>query len=148
MPLGLILGDIAGVRWLTAAQQRRWVVPAAAASFLPYLVFVVEPAVPAALVLLFASGACGLYSLGLDGRILAATPERLFPRTVALNTAGLMTLQGLGFALAGGVAQGVGASAAIALAGAFGLGSILLLRRETRQPTLQEPNVSTRGIGT
>jgi predicted MFS family arabinose efflux permease len=135
LPLGLILGDLAGVRWLTARQQQRLVVPAAAASFVPYLAFVVKPAIPAALVLLLASGACGLYSLGLDGRVLDATPEPLFPRTMALSSAGLMTLQGLGFALAGAIAQGIGASAAIAVAGTGGLVAIALLRREAPQPT-------------
>ena len=34
-PIGLIAGDIAGVRWLSPAQQRRFMVPAAVASFLP-----------------------------------------------------------------------------------------------------------------
>jgi predicted MFS family arabinose efflux permease len=130
LPLGLVLGDLAGVRWLTAPQQRRLVVPAAAASFVPYLAFAGRPSVPAALVLLLASGACGLYSLGLDGRVLDATPERLFPRTMALNSAGLMTLQGLGFALAGAIAQGIGAPAAIAVAGTCGLVVVILLRRE------------------
>ena len=50
-----------------------------------------------------------MYSLGLDGLIRDATPDRLFARTMTLNQAGLMTLQGIGFALAGAVADQTGA---------------------------------------
>ncbi len=40
---------------------------------------------------------------------------------MTLNTAGLMTLQGLGFALAGALAEGVGAAVTVAVAGVCGL---------------------------
>jgi hypothetical protein len=79
------------------------------------------------------AGAFGMYSLGLDGRVRDSAPDRLFARTMTLNSAGLMTLQGLGFALAGAVAEAIGAAGAIAAAGACGLvgvaGLRLLLRR-------------------
>jgi MFS family permease len=129
LPVGLVAGDIAGVRWLSARRQRRLVGPAAAASFLPYLAFVARPPIPVALALLVVSGACGLYALGLDARVRDAVPERLFARTMALNTAGLMTLQGIGFAMAGAVAEVTGPAAAIALAGACGLASVAALLR-------------------
>jgi predicted MFS family arabinose efflux permease len=127
LPAGVIAGDIAGVRFLEARRQRKLVGPAAAASFLPYLVFSTNPSIPLALALLVASGICGLYGLGLDARIRDATPEHLFARTMTLYSAGLMTLQGLGFALAGAIAQATGAAAAIALAGTCGLASVLVL---------------------
>ena len=79
-----------------------------------------------------------MYSLGLDGRIRDAAPERLFARTMALNTAGLMTLQGLGFAFAGAVAQLIGSAGAIALAGVCGLVSVAVLRSLPRP----EPSVA------
>jgi hypothetical protein len=127
----MIAGDIAGVRWLDARRQRRLVGPAAAASFLPYLVFAARPPIPVALALLFLSGACGFYSLGLDGRVRDAVPDHLFARAMALNTAGLMTLQGIGFAAAGAVAEATGPAAAITLAGVGGLASVVaLLRRD------------------
>src|SRR3954470_13086270 len=105
LPAGLVAGDVAGVRWLDARRQRRLVGPAAAASFLPYLAFVARPPIALALALLFVSGACGLYALGLDARVRDAVPDHLFARAMALNTAGLMTLQGIGFAMAGAVAE-------------------------------------------
>lgn len=129
LPVGLIVGDLAGVRLLTLAQQRRVMFPAAVLVFVPYLLFALRPGVPVAIVLLVVSGAFGLYTLGLDGRVVETVPDRLFSRTMALNSAGLLTLQGVGFALAGAVAQGIGAAATIAGSGAVGLVAALLLRR-------------------
>jgi len=130
LPLGIIAGDVSGVRFLTAGQQRRLVGPAAVAGFLPYLVFALHPSIPFALALLVVSGVCGMYSLGLDAQLRDAAPERLFARTMTLNTAGLMTLQGLGFALAGAVAEVVGPSLAITAAGALGLLAATILNAQ------------------
>jgi len=137
LPIGLIAGDVAGIRLLTQRQQRRIVAPAAAAGFLPYLVFANDPSVAVALGLLVVAGACSVYSLGLDGRVRDAAPPELFARAMTLNQAGLMTLQGLGFVLAGALAQVVGSADAIALAGCLGIAAtVLLMGREllARQP--------------
>ncbi len=148
MPLGVVAGDLAGVRFLRPRLQRRLVVPVAAAGFVPYLVFALDPPMAAALVLLAASGACGMYSLGLDGLLRDAAPERLFARMMALNSAGLMTLQGVGFALAGAAAQAIGSNGAIAVAGVCGLAAVLLLqlmRRRPRQPVAFGREAGTSG---
>jgi MFS family permease len=121
LPIGLICGNVIGIRGLSPEQQRRIVVPAATASFVPYLAFVLDPPVPIALPLLLLGGACSLYSLGLDARVRDAAPPHLFARTMSLNTAGLTALQGAGFAFAGAVAQAVGPALAIAAAGGCGV---------------------------
>jgi predicted MFS family arabinose efflux permease len=142
LPVGVIAGDVAGVRLLTQRQQRRLVAPAAAAGFVPYLAFAFDPAIPIALPLLVASGATGLYMLGLDARTRDAAPPELFARTMTLNSAGLMTLQGVGFTLAGAIAQGLGPAIAIAIAGSLGLvGTIVLLRSDLRprRPRTERP---------
>ena len=136
LPAGIIAGDLFGVRFLTPRRQRALVAPAVVASFVPYLAFVLDPRFPVAVLLLVSSGACGLYSLGLAARIRDAAPRRIFARAMTLNSAGLMTLQGLGFALAGAVAQGVGAARAIAIAGVCGLVSMVALLRPER-PSLR-----------
>jgi MFS family permease len=142
LPLGMVAGDLAGVWRLTAERQRRLVVPAAALSFLPYLAFVVHPPIALALPLLVASGLCSLYALGLDQRVRDAAPEQLFARTMTISSAGLMTLQGLGFVLAGAEAQAIGAPAAIAIAGLCGLGAVAVLGARRRQAS--ETVVSSR----
>jgi Transmembrane secretion effector len=129
LPAGVILGDVAGVRLLDARQQRRLMAPAAVAGFVPYLAFSLDLPVAVALPLLVCSGACSVYALGLDARVRDVTPPHLFARTMTLNTAGLITLQGIGFALAGAVAQAVGAAEAIAIAGVCGLVVTVVLTR-------------------
>jgi predicted MFS family arabinose efflux permease len=121
LPIGTIVGDVLGVRFLSSSAQAALVGTAAAAGFVPYLVFGLDPPVAVGIVLLVLSGLFGMWSLGLDGLLRAATPDRLFPRMMTLNSAGLMTLQGLGFALAGAIGGLTSPAAAIALAGVAGL---------------------------
>jgi Transmembrane secretion effector len=127
LPVGLIAGDVTGVRFLSPRQQRRIVFPAAAASFVPLLAFALAPAVQLAIPLLIVSGACGCYALGLDARIRDAAPKALFARTMTVNSAGLMALQGAGFTLAGALAQAVGPGTAIAISGGCGIVTAFLL---------------------
>jgi predicted MFS family arabinose efflux permease len=148
LPVGTIAGDIAGVRWLAPGTQRRIVTAVAAASFVPYLVFFAEPPVAVSLALLVVSGLFGFYSLGLDGRLRDAAPEGLFARMMALNSAGLMTLQGLGFALAGAVAEAVGSGRAIALAGICGLAVTALLRLGKRSSAPAGTSAEVRNLST
>jgi hypothetical protein len=128
LPVGIIAGDLLGVLGLSPHRQRSIVGLAAGAFFVPYLVFLVRPAIVVALPLLAGAGLCGMYSLGLDALVRQAAPEQLFARTMAVNSAFLLTLQGLGFALAGGAAQLVGPAWAIAGAGACGLVTVMFLR--------------------
>lgn len=132
LPVGMIVGDLLGVRLLTVAWQRRLVGPVAAAGFIPYLAFAARPSIGLALALLVAAGLCGMYSLGLDGLVRDAAPEASFARVMSLNAAGLLTLEGLGFALAGAIAQAVGPALAVAAAGALGLAAATILGRPDR----------------
>jgi hypothetical protein len=124
LPAGTIAGDVFGVRFLRQGVQRRVVGVLAAASFVPYLFFAADPMIGIAIGLLVVSGVFAMYSLGLDGLVRDATPDALFARTMALNQAGLMTLQGIGFALAGAVADQTSASTAVTIAGVCGLVSV------------------------
>jgi hypothetical protein len=130
LPIGLICGDIAGVRLLSSSQQRRLVGPGAALGFLPYLLFVVNPAIGPAIALLAVSGVGGLYALGLDGRVRDTAPPHLFARTITLSQSGMMALQGFGFALGGAIAQLIGPAGAITVAGACGVTMTLTLLRQ------------------
>jgi Transmembrane secretion effector len=129
LPVGLISGDVAGVRLLTPQQQRRLMAPAAAFGFLPYLAFATNPGIGVAIALLAISGVGGMYALGLDARVRDTAPPELFARTMTLNQSGLMALQGLGFALGGAVAQLIGPAGAIAVAGGCGLTVTVVLLR-------------------
>jgi len=127
LPVGLIAGDLVGVRFVSPRWQRRIVVPVAAASLVPYLLFAADPGVRLAIPLLVVAGCCGLYGLGLDARVRDAAPLPLFARTMTINSAGLMALQGAGFTLAGALGQALGPGTAIAVSGGCGIAVVVLL---------------------
>jgi hypothetical protein len=128
LPIGLIVGDLTGVWFVSPQRQRRVVRLAAIASLAPYLAFFATPPIAVALPLLVIAGTGSMYALGIDGLVREAVPAHMFARTMAVNTAGLLTLQALGFALAGAVAGLAGPGLAITLAGASGIVIVALLR--------------------
>jgi hypothetical protein len=132
LPAGLVAGDLLGVWCLSPQRQRRLAGLAAAASFVPYLAFFGTPPIAVALPLLGAAGMGSMYSLGLDSLVRQAAPEHLFARTMAVNNAGLLTLQALGFALAGAAAGIAGPGPAIAGAGICGIVIVICLRPRKR----------------
>jgi len=128
LPIGVTLGDLLGVWLLTATRQRRLVGALAAWSFLPYLAFLAHPAFGPAFILLVVAGLGSAYSLGFSALVLQAAPDDIRGRALAINTSGLMFLQGLGFATAGAIAELVSPHVTIALAGMSGLVVVVLLR--------------------
>ncbi len=89
--------------------------------FVPLLAFAIEPPFALAFPLLVVAGAAAAYGLGLDARIRTTARPELLGRALAINTAGLVALQGLGFAAAGALAELVAPAVAIAAAGVAGL---------------------------
>jgi predicted MFS family arabinose efflux permease len=132
LPAGLIVGDLLGVWCLSPQRQRRLIGLAAAASFVPYLAFFATPPIAVALPLLAGAGTGSMYALGLDSLVRRAAPEHLFARTMAVNTAGLLTMQALGFALAGAVAGIAGPARTIAGAGLCGIAIVICLHPRQR----------------
>jgi len=128
LPIGVTVGDFLGATLLTATTQRRLVAGLAAWSFLPYLVFVVHPEFAAAFALLVVAGLGAAYSLGFSALVLQAADDDVQGRALAINSAGLMFLQGLGFAGAGALAELLAPHVVVALAGVAGLVVVVLLR--------------------
>jgi hypothetical protein len=127
IPAGTVAGEVAGVWLLDQERQRRLLRPLAAAVFVPLLAFVASPPLGLALALLVASGAASAYVLGLDRLLVDVTPPPLLARMYATSTAGLVSLQGFGFAAAGAVAEVVPPHVAIACAGVAGLAVVAAL---------------------
>jgi MFS family permease len=121
IPLGFVVGDVIAIWAVSAAWQARLVGPLATCVFVPLLVFVLAPGFALAFVLLALSGAAAAYGLGLDARIRSAAAPALLGRVLAINMAGLVALQGLGFAAAGALAEVVSPATAIVAAGVTGL---------------------------
>jgi hypothetical protein len=129
LPAGVIVGELAAVRVLPARIRRRTVRPLAAWCFVPLLLLgIFQPPLSIALPLLVLSGLGSAYTLGLDLIGLEVTPEPLRARMFTIATAGLMTLQGLGFAAAGALGQLVSPSTAILIAACCGLAVVAVVK--------------------
>jgi predicted MFS family arabinose efflux permease len=127
IPAGTIAGELLGIWFVPPAWRRRLVGALAAVEFVPLLVFSVEPGLAFAIALLVASGLCSVWLLGLDALILEVTPEPLLGRVFTVNQAGLVGLQGFGFAAAGALGEVVAPHVAIVIAAVAGLAVVALL---------------------
>lgn len=140
MPVGTIAGEVYAGSALTAAARSRIVLPLAATTLLPLLAYAFVPGLAWALPALVLAGLGSAYTLGLDRWFVDAVPPELRGRAMTVHTAGLMTLQGVGMALAGLAAEFFAVSTVVAGAGVLGTGCCLLLAREVRRSGRQEAN--------
>lgn len=129
LPVGSVLGELLAGSLLTAAWRARLVVPLAAAGFVPVLLFATTPSLPVAMAVLVLSGLAGSYLMGLDQLALATVPEDLRRRGFALQSAGMMVTQGLGFAAAGAMAEWLPVTVVIPLFAGSGLVVALVVGR-------------------
>ncbi|WP_236067830.1 MFS transporter, partial [Streptomyces brasiliscabiei] len=125
-PAGSVLGEILAGTLLPPGARVRLVLPLGCLMFVPLLFFVLAPGLVAATLLLLVCGFGFTYAMGLDQRVLDATPEELRGRALTLTMAGLMIGQGVGFAAAGAAAEFLPAHVVVAAAGALGLVSVLV----------------------
>jgi MFS family permease len=103
--VGMLAGDTVTGRFVPPAWRTRLVVPLRLLLAVPYLVFFLHPATAvAAGAVLVASGGFSA-SLLLQDRLLALTPERIAGHAQGLQGSGRLAMQGVGAALAGGVAE-------------------------------------------
>jgi hypothetical protein len=121
IPLVMVVVDLAAGRLLAAPMQRRLIVPGALACEVPLLAFVFQPDFPLVLVLLAAVGLGYCHALGLDKLLIDTAPAALRGRVLAVDQAGVMVSQGLGFAVWGAVAEILPLHVTIAVAGCCGL---------------------------
>ena len=128
LPLGVVIGDLVGIWAVPPRWQRRLIGPLAAATFVPLLAFALHPRFAIAFPLLVLSGSAALFGLGLSALVRSTAPPQLLGRALAISTAGMMTLQGLGFAAAGALGEVVSPPTAITLAAVAGLGIAAVLR--------------------
>ncbi|MFF7334075.1 MFS transporter [Streptomyces sp. NPDC090306] len=133
LPVGTIAGEVFAGSRLRPAVRERVALPLVCLTLLPYLGYALHPPLAVSLLLLVVSGTGSAYSLGLDQWFVDAVPDRLRGRAMTLLSAGLMTIQGLGMALAGLVAQFAGVPATVAGAGALGAACCALLALEARR---------------
>ncbi|MFF8022818.1 MFS transporter [Streptomyces sp. NPDC007896] len=133
LPVGTIAGELYAGSRLRPVTRTRLALPLVCVTLLPYVGYVLRPDLGWSLVLLLLAGAGSAYSLGLDQWFVRAVPEELRGRAMTLNTAGLMTVQGVGMALSGVAAEFAGVRATVAGAGVLGTLCCVLLAVEARR---------------
>ncbi|KAB8191899.1 MFS transporter [Nonomuraea phyllanthi] len=132
MPIGAILSETLAGSLLGPRGRARLTRPVAVLAMLPAIGYAFEPSLGWALACQVLTG-CGIaYTLGLDQWFVAAVPEELRGRAMTLMTAGLMTAQGLGMAVAGGIAEFVPVHQVIAGGGVLGTVCVAAVLRSAR----------------
>jgi len=133
MPVGTIAGELYAGAALSPATRSRIVLPLAGCGLLPLLAYPFHPDLGWILLALALAGATGAYTLGLDRWFVDAVPEELRGRAMTVHTAGLMTIQGVGMALAGAAAEFWAVSTVVGGVGVLGTVCCLLLVTEVRR---------------
>lgn len=133
MPVGSIAAELYTGAALNPRTRSRVVLPLAGAGLLPLVLYGFRPGVALAAVALVLAGAGSAYVIGLDQWFVEAVPDELRGRAMTVLTAGLMTLQGVGMALAGLAAEYFPVHQVVAGAGAVGTLCLLVLVAEVRR---------------
>ncbi|MFE0255072.1 MFS transporter [Streptomyces sp. NPDC059010] len=103
--LGMFVGDVTVGRLVPPRLRPRLGVPLLLLLAAPYLLFALRPAVPLAAVAAAVASVGFGASLVQQERLMALTPDELSGHVLGLHGSGMLTMQGVGAALAGAVAQ-------------------------------------------
>jgi len=121
-PFGFVAGTFVLSRFVSAEHRRRVVGVLATASCGCLIAFAVTPNVAVALVLLALAGAFGAYQITVSATFNTLVPNEIRGGAFGVIRTGLRVSQGIGVAIGGAVAQGIGsATTTIALAGGLGV---------------------------
>ncbi|MGP3636314.1 MFS transporter [Streptomyces sp. 24-1644] len=118
---------------LSPRARSRIVLPVAAFGLVPLVLYAVRPGMVLTVVSLVLAGMGAAYVIGLDQWFVDAVPQELRGRAMTLLTAGLMTVQGIGMALAGLAAEFFPVHQVVAASGVIGTACTLLLIVEVRR---------------
>ncbi|AIG73222.1 Conserved putative membrane protein [Amycolatopsis japonica] len=125
-PIGSVIGSWIFTKWVPARRKTRIVGILAIASVVPLVFVFFRPSLPVCLALIGLSGAFAApYHLQAVALMARAVPDGVRAQVMGLTSTSLVTVQGIGIMLAGGLAQltgpfvavGVAATVAVASAG-------------------------------
>lgn len=137
MAVGHIGAELYAGTVLGPRARSRIVLPVAALGLLPLVVYAFRPGMALTVAALVLAGAGAAYIIGLDQWFVDAVPEHLRGRAMTLLTAGLMTVQGIGMALAGLAAEFFPVHQVVAASGAIGTVCTLFLIAEVRRTSVR-----------
>ncbi len=125
---GMLLGDLTVGRALTADQRRRYAFALRLTLAVPYLLFATDPPALVAMAAVFVASAGFAATLPLQEQLLALTPDPVRGQVQGVESAGRMTWQGIGAAIAGGVAQYLTPGATITVVATLSIAITVLSR--------------------
>ncbi|HEU5029783.1 MAG TPA: MFS transporter [Spirillospora sp.] len=102
---GMLAGDALAGRFVPPGWRRRLDAPMRLLLAVPYLVFALRPPLPVAVAAIVAASVGYCATLLLQERLLRLTPDGLSGHALGLHSSGMLGMQGVGAALAGGAAQ-------------------------------------------
>lgn len=144
---GVIVGDLLVARLLRPPARLRVMGPLALAVFVPMLLFALRPGLPVAAALLVLSGLGWGHTVGQAQAFLAAVPEDLRGRGLAVASSGSMLTQALGFVAGGAAAELLAPHQVVVLAGVTGLAVTGLVLRALRRAPETGPGVGLSAPG-
>ncbi|MFE3824775.1 MFS transporter [Streptomyces sp. NPDC059092] len=124
---GMLAGDVTVGRLVPARWRGRLGVPLLLLLALPYPLLALRPALPLVAAAVAVASVGFAASLVLQERLMSLTPGELNGHALGLHTSGMLTMQGVGAALAGGVAQLTSVPAATAVMAALSVTVTLTL---------------------
>ncbi|WP_030268311.1 membrane protein [Streptomyces sp. NRRL B-24484] len=125
---GMMCGDLVVGRLVPAGLRRRLAFPLRLLLAVPFLLFALRPPTAVLVAAVFAAGAGFAATLPLQEQLLALTPGRVRGQVQGVESAGRTTWQGVGAALAGGLAQLLGTGTAITVLAALSVAVTVLSR--------------------
>jgi hypothetical protein len=136
MPIGTVIGGFVIGRLLRPSDRMRPMGWLAMLSCAPLIFSLAHPPLPVLILLWVLAGAGGAYQLVAAAAFVTALPAARRVRAFAVAQSGLLAAQGLGILTGGAVAQRIGPTGAVALAGLLGLlGATALATDWTRRHT-------------
>jgi predicted MFS family arabinose efflux permease len=140
--LGMLIGDTMTGRFVPRHWRRRLGGPLRLLLAAPYLVFALHPPLPIALAAVTMASIGYSAGLLLQDRLMALTPYDMRGQSLGLHSSGMLTMQGVGAALAGALAQRTSAATAISVMAVASVVVTLALARGLRdeRPDVREPH--------
>ncbi|MFV0130036.1 MFS transporter [Streptomyces sp. HMX112] len=125
--LGMLAGDTLAGRFVPSRWRQRIEAPLRLLLAAPYLLFALRPSLPLAVAAVTLASVGYAATLLLQERLMALTPRELTGHALGLHSSGLLAMQGVGAALAGGAAQLTAPATAMALMAALSVAVTLSL---------------------
>ncbi|WP_372669678.1 MFS transporter [Amycolatopsis kentuckyensis] len=138
-PAGSVLGGVVFGKWIPERTQVRVLGWLGIAAGLPLVVFAFRPGLVASVVLLAASGLLATgYNITGTVSFMRRVPDEHRAQCAGVNSAGLITVQGVGAAAAGVLADVLSPAHTIAVAGAAGAAVAVPIARAWRRAGLED----------